>query len=229
MKNSQEEDLHRNYNDNWTPKYFYIFAAYMALVFITTNIISFKFIQIFGVKFGAGTLLFPATLIIGDLTTEVYGFARTRKIIILSMTCFLVYIFFTQLAMYLPAAPEWKDQAIFEQVFGQTPRFFVAGTLAYLSSELVNAYVMSRMKIMHKGKYFFLRAMVSSVAAELVNTSVFMGIAWAGKMGLLFLIGVALSGTGIKILLQALVLPLTSILATKLKAMEGVDHFDAKL
>ena len=113
-------------------------------------------------------------------------------------------------------------------MFGQTPRFFIAGACAYLSSELINAYIMSRMKIVHHGKYFSLRAMVSAVVGELTNTSVFMSIAWLGNMELSFLAGVILTGTMIKTLVQTIVLPFTAILAAKLKAMEGVDHFDHK-
>jgi len=200
----------------------------LAVAMITTNIISFKIIQIFGIKFSGGTLLFPVCLIIGDLTTEVYGFRRSRAVIVLTVGCYFAYTLFTQLAIYLPPAPEWKSQDIFAQVFSQTPRFFVAGTMAYLTSELTNSYVMSRMKIRNKGKYFSLRATVSAVVAELVNTSVFMSLAWAGKMEFGFLVGAVSAGTTIKVLVQSLVLPITWMLVRKLKTMEGVDHFDRK-
>ena len=193
---------------------------------MTTNIIAFKLVQLFGIKFGAGTLMFPACLIVGDLTTEVYGFRRTRKVVVLSLVCSFAYMVFTQLAIWLPPAPEWKDQAVFSQVFGQAPRIFIAGAFAYLAGELSNSLVISRMKIRDNGKYFWRRAMASAIVGELANTSVFMSFAWAGKMGLGSLLHVILNGTLIKIVVQALVLPVTTALAVKFKTLEGVDHFD---
>lgn len=220
--------LPRNFNDNWTPKYFYILAVCLAVAMLTANIISFKIMQLFGIQFSGGTLLFPVCLIVGDLMTEVYGFRRSRGAIFLTLGCYFAYTFFTQLAIYMPAAPEWKNQDLFQGVFGQTPRFCVAGAAAYLTSELTNSYIMSRMKVINKGKYFSFRATASAIAAELVNTSVFMSIAWAGRMEPGFLAGAVLAGTVIKVSVQTIVLPVTSRLATKLKLLEGVDHFDGK-
>jgi uncharacterized integral membrane protein (TIGR00697 family) len=220
--------LPRNYDDNWTPKYFYILAVCLAVALITTNIIAFKFIEIFGIKFGAGTLMFPGCLIVGDLTTEVYGFRRSRKVILLSLVCFFAYTVFTQLAVALPPAPEWKYQDAFSTVFNQSPRLFVAGALAYLAGELSNSYVMSKVKIINDGKYFWWRAMLSAVIGELANTTVFMNVAWLGNMEFGFLLMVILNGTIAKVVIQALVLPITTALAAKFKTLEGVDHFDGK-
>lgn len=226
LKNSSK--IPRNYTDDWVPKYFYILAVCLAVALITTNIIAFKFIQIFGIKFGAGTLMFPVCLVIGDLTTEVYGFHRSRKVILLSLACFFAYTLITQLAVALPPAPEWKDQAVFSAVFSQSLRLFIAGSMAYLAGELSNSYVMSKMKIFNNGRYFWSRAMLSAVVGELANTSVFMSVAWLGNMDFSFLLNVIFNGTIIKIVIQALVLPITTLLAIKLKVLEGVDHFDAK-
>lgn len=219
-------NIPRNYDDNWTPKYFYVLAACLAVALITTNIIAFKFIQILGIKFGAGTLMFPLCLIIGDLTTEVYGFHRSRKVIFLSLVCFFVYTVITQLAVALPPAPEWKNQEIFSAVFQQSPRLFTGGALAYLAGELSNSYVMSKVKIINDGKYFWWRAMLSAVIGELINTSVFMSVAWAGNMEIAFLLSVIINGTILKVIIQAIILPITTMLATRLKTLEGVDHFD---
>jgi len=218
----------RNYDDNWTPKYFYILAVCLAVALITTNIIAFKFIELGGIKFGAGTLMFPVCLIIGDLMTEVYGFRRSRTVILLSLACFFAYTVITQIAILLPPAPEWKDQEAFSAVFSRSPRLFMGGALAYLAGELSNSYVMSKVKIINDGKYFWWRAMLSAVIAELVNTTVYMGVAWAGTMEVGFLLKVILNGTLLKVLVQTLVLPITTILAVKFKMLEGVDHFDGK-
>jgi uncharacterized integral membrane protein (TIGR00697 family) len=167
MMKSATASIPRSFDDDWTPRYFYILAVCLAVALMTTNIIAFKFIQVFGFKFGAGTLMFPACLIVGDLTTEVYGFRRSRKVILLSLACYFVFMLFTQLAIWLPPAPEWKDQAAFSQVFGQAPRIFVAGAFAYLAGELSNSLVMSRMKIRDNGKHFWRRAMASAIVGEL--------------------------------------------------------------
>lgn len=219
-------NIPRNYDDNWTPRYFYILSTCLLVALITTNIVAFKFFQIFGMKFGAGTLMFPVCLIVGDLMTEVYGFRRSRRVILLCLGCFFAYTLVAQLAIALPPAPEWKDQEAFQTVFGQSPRLFVAGTLAYLTGELTNSLVISRMKIYSDGRYFWGRATVSAVIAELSNTTVFMVVAWLGSMDIGFLLGVIVNGTVLKVIIQTCVLPITTYLAVKLKILEGVDHFD---
>jgi len=218
----------RNYDDNWTPKYFYILATCLTAALITTNIIGFKFIALFGTKFGAGTLMFPACLIVGDLTTEVYGFRRSRNVIFISVALFFAYTVVTQIAMILPPAPEWKHQLEFEAVFSQSPRLFVGGAFAYLAGELSNSWVMSKVKIINDGKYFWWRAMLSAVVGELANTTTYMIVAWGGIMTPGFLFQVILTGATIKIIVQTLVLPLTTALAVKFKKLEGVDHFDGR-
>ena len=220
--------LPRNYDDNWTPRYLHYLSVCMGVALLTTNIIAFKFFQLFGVKFGAGNLMLPVCVIVGDLISEVYGYRRTRQIIWTSLACYLAYVLVTQLAVWLPPAAEWTQQAVFAQVFGQTPRLFVAGSLAYLAAELSNSWIISRMKIRDDGKYFWRRAVVSSIVAELANTAVFMSVAWAGRMPLLFLAHVVVNGTLLKIAIQTLVLPVTSALVRLLKRKEGVDHFDGR-
>jgi hypothetical protein len=217
-----------NFNDNWDPKYLYIFASLLSVALITTNIIAFKFITIGGLKFGAGTLLFPLCLILGDIISEVYGYKKSRKLILISLFGFFVYTLFVQLAVHLPPAPEWSHQEAFATVFNYAPRLFIAGALAYLAGELTNSYVLTKIKVQMAGRHFWWRAIASTVVGETANTTTFMLIAFLGKMEISFLLIVIFNGIWMKTLIEILVLPLTTLLVKKLKAKEGIEHFDAK-
>lgn len=221
-------DFRHSYGKDWTPKYFYILGICLCTALIITNTIGSKLIDIMGLKFGAGTLMFPVCLIIGDLTSEVYGFRRTRVLIILSLLCFFVFTAMTQIAIALPAAAEWPHQEAFATVFGQSPRVFIAGALAYLAGELTNSYSLTRLKVASGGRYFWWRAMASTIIGQITNTIVFIGIVFGDKLELPTLLSVIANGIMIKVVIEAIVLPITARIAHYLKKAEGIDHFDTK-
>lgn len=221
-------DIKRFYGNDWNEKYLYFFGIALATFLITTNVMSLKFFEVGGMKFGAGMIFFPFSLILGDIVTEVYGFQKTRRIIFAALGGYVFFALASQIVIALPPAAEWTLQQPFETIFKQIPRVFLAGCLGYLAGELCNAYIMSRMKISTNGKHFWLRAIVSTIVGEAANTSVFQLTAFLGVMPTAFLLKVILNGTMLKTILEIIILPVTSLICQMLKRAEGVDYFDEK-
>lgn len=213
-------------NDGWQPKYLMHITVALVATFLTTNILAFKVVEIFGFKFGASAIFFPFSLIIGDILSEVYGYRRARFAIFLGLCAYLYFTLLSQVTVALPAAPQWPHQNNYEQFFGFAPRVFIAGCIGYLLGELSNAYIMSRMKIMQKGKNFWLRAMISTFVGEFLHTAAGAPIVFGHILSGQDLLGLIVTATIIKICVEAIVLPFTSLLVQKLKKLEGIDYYD---
>ncbi len=218
--------LSLSFDNNWKPKYLHIVGACLAAALIITNVFSFKFIDVFGFKFGGGALLFPFCLILGDVITEIYGYKRARQMIVTSLCCFLFYALVSQIMIILPPAADWPHQEIFTTIFSLTPRIFIAGALAYLAGELINSFILSKMKIKDKGKLFYNRALVSTFFGELINSAIFFTIAFGGLFAWSLILTLIINGTILKTIIEAVLLPVTSVIVQKVKAMEGIEHFD---
>lgn len=210
----------------WAPKYLHIVGICLGAALITTNVFSFKLISVYGLTFGAGTLLLPVCLVLGDIITEVYGFRRARSVIITSLCCFLYYAIMSQVVVALPAAPQWKYQHSLAEVFSFAPRVFVAGACAYLAGELSNSFVMSRMKTYSDGRNFLGRAVASTVVGEFLNSVVFFTIVFWNSMENSVIFATILNGTILKTALEVVLFPVTSKVVAKLKELEGVEFFD---
>jgi len=220
------EQIKKQYGGDWNEKYLYFFGIALATFLITTNVMALKFFEVFGIKFGAGMLFFPFCLITGDIVTEVYGFKKTRQIIIASLLAYMFFMLSSQLVVALPPASEWVLQESFEKIFKQAPRVFIAGCLAYLAGEISNSYIMAKLKTKTDGRYFWYRAMMSTVIGQTANTFVFQFIAFLGVMPILFLTKVVINGIVMKVLLEVLILPFTYLICRQIKRLEGVDYFD---
>lgn len=204
----------------------------IAVVFVTallvSNLAAQKLFQLGPAIFTAGILVFPINYIFGDVLTEVYGFNRTRRIIYAGLFANLFMAIFMWIAIQLPPAPGWPLQHEFSSVFSLVPRVVVASILAYLAGEITNSFVLSRLKLKTRGKYLWLRTISSTIAGQLVDTTLFVVIAFAGVFEIKLIVGAIISGWIFKVLYEALATPLTYLVVGKLKRMEGVDHFDRK-
>jgi len=198
----------------------------LAASLIITNVFSFKLVNLFGFTFGAGALLFPVCLILGDITTEIYGYRRARSIILMSLFCFFFYALVSQIIVALPPATQWHHQDAFALIFSFAPPVFIAGSAAYLIGELSNSYVMSRMKTRYRGRHFFVRATASTVIGQLLNSAVFFTIVFWGKVETDVVLAAIINGTVLKTLIEICVLPLTYLVVRRLKHAEGAEIFD---
>ena len=179
-------------------------------------------------SFGAGVLFFPVSYIIGDVLTEVYGYARARRVIWTGFAALLFMAFMAWAVVSLPAADGWDGQDAYEQVFGNTWRIVAASMIAFWAGEFANSYVLAKMKIWTKGKALWTRTIGSTVVGQGLDSLIFYPLAFYGLAGwppeLLW--QVVISQWLIKTAWEAILTPLTYLAVGWLKREEGIDIFD---
>ena len=217
-------------------RYFdFVMAAFVAIILLSNVIGAGKVAQIWlpGVgywPFGAGILFFPISYVIGDVLSEVYGYARARRVIWAGTVAVLFMAFMSFVVVALPPAPDWKNQAAYETIFGQVPRIVFASVCAFWTGEFVNSYVLARMKLWTGGKQLWSRTIGSTVAGQAVDSLIFYPLAFWGAEGWTndLVIKVLLTQWVLKVSWEVLLTPFTYLVVNFLKAREGVDVFDDK-
>lgn len=201
---------------------FLLLAVLFCVCLIVSNLMEIKTVAVGPLVITAGVVVFPISYVINDCIVEIYGFARARLTIWLGFAMNLLVSLLLQLGILLPGADSWHGQEAMEMIFGAVPRIFAASFAAFLCGSMVNAYVMSRMKRASRhGRGFSLRAIVSTIWGEGVDSIVFFPIAFGGilswqEIGLLTVTQVI-----IKTLYEIMALPVTIRLVRKLKSIEG--------
>lgn len=209
--------------------WFVAIAALFVTCLITANIIAVKLAVIFGLILPAAVVIFPVSYILGDVLTEVYGYARARQVIWLGFLCNLVAVAAIALAGALPAAGFWDGDEAFQRILGQTPRILFASFLAYLVGEFINAYVLARLKVATEGRHLWLRTIGSTLIGQGFDSAIFMTVAFAGIIPASGLAGAAMTQWLFKSAYEALATPLTYAVVGFLKRREGRDPFDRDL
>jgi queuosine precursor transporter len=178
--------------------------------------------------FGAGVLFFPISYIFGDILTEVYGYARARKVIWAGFGAMLFASIMAYVVVALPPAPNWPNQKAYEVAFGNTWRIAAASIFAYWCGEFFNSYVLAKMKLRTQGKQMGLRFVASTMVAELVDSLLFYPLAFynSGIMPNELVTQLVWSQFGLKTLVEIAFLPLTYVIVNALKRAEGEDYFD---
>ena len=178
--------------------------------------------------FGAGILFFPLSYVIGDVLTEVYGYARARRCIWAGTTALLFMAFMATVVVALPPAPDWTGQQAYEQVFGQVPRIVFASILAFWAGEFVNSLVLAKMKIWTQGMHLWTRTIGSTVVGQGIDSLIFYPLAFWGATGWTndLVIKVLLTQWALKVGWEVLLTPVTYATVGFLKRREGVDVFD---
>lgn len=179
-------------------------------------------------SFGAGVLFFPVSYLIGDVLTEVYGYARARRVIWTGFAALLFMAFMSWVVVSLPAAEGWDGQAAYEKVFGNTWRIVAASMIAFWAGEFANSYVLARMKVWTGGRHLWTRTIGSTFVGQGLDSLIFYPLAFYGIAGwppeLLW--QVVLSQWAIKTAWEALLTPATYAAVAFLKRREGVELFD---
>ncbi len=203
-------------------------------VLVVSNIIAVKLFRMGDLVLPAAVVLFPIAYILGDVLTEVYGYALARRVIWTGFFANLVAVAAIALAGWLPPAPFWNAglgspaaaQRAFQALLGFTPRLLVASFVAYLMGEFLNAYVLAKLKVRTAGRFLWLRTIASTVVGEGVDSLVFIVLAFSGTIPPAGLLQAVLSQWGVKVAYETLATPLTYLVVRTLKAAEGVDVFD---
>jgi uncharacterized integral membrane protein (TIGR00697 family) len=180
--------------------------------------------------FGAGILFFPLSYVIGDVLTEVYGYARARRCIWAGTAALLFMAFMAMVVVALPPAPDWGGQAAYEQVFGQVPRIVFASILAFWAGEFANSVVLAKMKVWSNGRHLWTRTIGSTVVGQGIDSLIFYPLAFWGAAGWTndLVIKVLLTQWALKVAWEALLTPATYAAVGFLKRREGVDVYDER-
>ncbi len=196
------------------------------VVLLVSNLVGPKICKIGPLLVSGAQLLFPITYICGDIFTEVYGYAASRRAIWLGFFGMGLLAVMGQIAVALPAAPGWPDQPAFAKVFGLVPRFAIASLAAYWAGEFTNSYTLARLKLLTRGRWLWTRTIGSTISGQLVDTIVVLLIAfWGVEPGSKILLMIA-SSYAIKVAYETLATPLTYLIVHQLKRAEGLDAFD---
>jgi uncharacterized integral membrane protein (TIGR00697 family) len=171
-------------------------------------------------------LFFPLGYVIGDVLTEVYGYARARRVIWAGFAALLFMAFMSWVVVALPPAPGWEGQAAYESVFGQVWRIVIASITAFWAGEFVNSYVMARMKIWTGGKHLWSRTIGSTVVGQGVDSIIFYPLAFWGLWSQEQVISVMITNWLLKVGWEVVLTPVTYVVVGWLKRKEGVDIFD---
>ncbi|MEA3004566.1 MAG: queuosine precursor transporter [Sphingomonadales bacterium] len=177
-------------------------------------------------KFGAGILFFPVSYVIGDVLTEVYGYARARRCIWAGFAALLFMALMSMVVVALPPSPSWHGQEAYQQVFGQVPRIVLASICAFWAGEFVNSFVLARMKILTRGRHLWTRTIGSTVLGQAVDSLIFYPLAFYGIWDNGDLVAVLLAQWALKVGWEVLLTPATYAVVGFLKRREGIDVYD---
>ncbi len=215
--------------------YEFVMAAFVT-VLICSNLIGpakiaqFELPVLGAIVFGAGAMFFPISYVFGDILTEVYGYARARRVIWAGFAGLGFASFMAAVVVALPPAPFWKHQAAYEVAFGSTWRIVAASMAAYFCGEFVNSYVLAKMKIWTAGKWLWTRTIGSTLAGEAVDSALFYPLAFYGsgiipdeKLPL-----VMLAQFVAKVSVEVVLTPVTYKVVGFLKRAEHEDYYDRR-
>lgn len=176
--------------------------------------------------FGAGILFFPVSYVLGDVLTEVYGYARARRCIWVGFAALLFMAFMAWAVVAMPPAAGWTGQGAYEAVFGQVPRIVFASIAAFWAGEFVNAYVLARMKVWTGGRALWTRTIGSTIVGQAVDSAIFYPLAFLFVWPTQQVVTVMVTNWGMKVAWEVVLTPATYAVVGWLKRREGVEVFD---
>ena len=193
---------------------------------VAANLLETKVVQLGPIAVTAGLIVFPVSYIINDCIAEVWGFRKARLIIWMGFLMNFMAVALGQIAVALPAAPFWEGEAGFNFVFGMAPRIAAASLTAFLAGSFINAYVLSRMKVLSRGKNLSARAVLSTVAGESADSLLFFPLAFGGLMPVPELLKMMLVQVVLKTLYEVIILPVTVRVVRYIKRVDQSDVYD---
>ncbi len=217
-------------NDQRSYRYYEFVMAAFVTVLICSNLIGpAKIVQIDGwPAFGAGLLFFPISYVFGDVLTEVYGYARARRVIWAGFAGLVFASVMASVVVALPPAPFWKNQEAYEIAFGTTWRIAAASMFAYFCGEFANSFVLAKMKILTSGRWLWTRTIGSTIVGEAVDSALFYPLAFynAGLMPNEILPAIMLAQFVGKVGVEVVFTPVTYKVVGFLKRAEQEDYYD---
>ena len=214
-------------------RYYDFFMAAYVCILLCANLIgaakvSTVTLPLIGpVTFLSGVLFFPISYFFGDILTEVYGYARDRRVVWAGFAALAFASLMAATIVHMPPAKDWMShQAAIEQVFGNTPRIVVASIMAFWCGSFVNSFVLAKLKIWTPGRGLWTRTIGSTMCGELVDSTIFLLVAFYGIWSTELLLTAICSQYILKVLWEVLATPLTYKLVSIVKRAESEDYYD---
>jgi len=230
-------------------RYFdYLMAAFVAILLLSNLIGAAKLSNVGGVQFGAGILFFPVSYVLGDVLTEVYGYANARRCVWVGFFALVFMAFMSFVVVAMPPAADWGCaasadplygsvvkatdagtvcQSTYVSVFGSTWRIVLASLLAFWAGEFVNSFVLAKMKVWTSGKHLWSRTIGSTIFGEGVDSLIFYPVAFLGTWTTQSVLLVMVTNWAMKVAWEVVLTPATYAVVGFLKRREGVDVFDS--
>lgn len=208
------------------PRLLPLITGVFVAVFVVSNIIAVKIIEVGSWTLPAAVVVFPISYILGDTLTEVYGYATARRVIWTAFACNLIGVAAIVAGERLPSAAFWGDQQAYETILGYAPRLLVASFAAFLVGEFANAVVLSRLKLRTGGRFLWLRTIGSTLVGQALDSGLFIAIAFAGTFSGHDLFTLAWHQWAFKVGYEVAATPLTYVVVTAMKKFEHRDAFD---
>jgi uncharacterized integral membrane protein (TIGR00697 family) len=207
-----------------SPKFLNFFYMLFITTMIASNVGSSKLASIFGVTITGGILSFCSSYIIADIVNEVYGYKNVRQLIWYGLLCNIVMVILLEISIALPASPFWANQASFATTLGAVPRILVASLVSYTSSEFINSYILTKLKI--KNKHLIIRLFQSTFVGIMADTLLFVVIAFWGQLPINELFYLAVKIYICKSVFEYVLIYPTYRLIRLVKSFEKIDILD---
>jgi uncharacterized integral membrane protein (TIGR00697 family) len=209
-------------------RYLDVITALFVAVLLISNVVATKITSLGMFTLSAAAILFPLSYIFGDVLTEVYGYARARKVVWIGMACNIIMAVVFMIVGALPSAGAWHNQSAYDAILGQTPRIVLASIIGYFAGEFSNSFILAKVKLVTKGKFLWIRTIGSTLFGELVDTLLFISIAFWGILPPPVIMSLIISNYIVKVGIEVLFTPVTYIVVNFLKKAENEDYYDKK-
>jgi len=207
-------------------RYYELLVNAFVVILLVSNLVAQKICKIGPFTLSGAQLLFPITYIFGDVFTEVYGYAGSRRAIWVGFGASALMAIMGMITVALPPHPDWRNQEAFALVFGFVPRVVASSLIAFWAGEFANSFVLAKMKLLTEGKYLWMRTVGSTVVGQAVDTVIVIVLLFAGRESLSTIVNLIMSGYIAKVIYEAAATPMTYAVVNFLKRGEGVDVYD---
>jgi len=208
------------------PKYYDLFTGLFVAILLISEITSTKLVHIWFFQTAGAIILFPISYIMSDILTEVYGYARARRVMWIGFGSLILMSVVLILVGMMPSAPSWHNQQAYNLILGFVPRLSMASIIAYWAGGFANDFILAKMKIWTKGKMLWSRTIGSTVVGQAVDSFLFIGIAFYGILPTPVVLQIAVTQYCLKVAYETVATPITYFIVSQLKKKEGIDVYD---
>ncbi|MBV9303939.1 MAG: queuosine precursor transporter [Acidobacteriaceae bacterium] len=206
--------------------YLPVLTGLFTATLLTANVLNCKIIRVGLLPMTGGLIVFPLVPLLGDVVTEVYGYAKSRQVIWTALASLILLVVMISVCGALPADPLWRNQAAYAAILGTVPRIGFASLTSYFVGEFLHSFVLAKYKVRTAGKLMSVRFAVSTACGQAADSVTFVALAFAGTLPWRQMLEVSFSGWAIIFICQIAALPLSVRAARALKRIEGIDYFD---